>query len=222
MPSLSRLLSHLWPIRIARVQGKHGPLDVVWQNGTLVIDSASANQSYGSLHTIWQRAFQMMRLEERHVERALVLGLGGGSIVQIMRRELRIVAPIVAVDDDPVMVELAREHFGLDRWKNVTVITADAFEAIMTLEERFDLILIDLFHDDRIPKGLAAAGTIGRLHQLLARDGLLLVNTMARDAEGRQQGEALLKELEGVGLSVRSLSPLPENRVLAAVHRRLE
>ena len=105
----------------------------------------------------------------------------------------------------------------------MTVITADAFEAIMTLEDRFDLILVDLFHDDRrFPKGWHHRVRPGDFTTCCTHGRSALVNTMARDAEGRQQGEALLTELEGVGFSVRSLTPLPENRVMVAVHHRLE
>lgn len=220
MSLLPRLFSYVWPVRVARITGRHGPLDLAWQNGRLVIDSAHANQSHGSLQEVWRRTLRMTRVGERHVERVLVLGLGGGGIVQLLRTDLGLAAPITAVDDDPAMVHLALNRFGLARIPHLDVITADAFDTIATLPHHFDLILVDLFHDDRVPEQLSAPATCGHLHARLSVGGLLLVNTMALDEAGRAQGQAVRDGLTAAGLSVRERVPLPGNRVWEAVKRR--
>lgn len=217
MSLLPRLLSYLWPVRVERVHGRRGPLDLVWQNGRLVIDSANANQSYGSLQDVWRRVLRMVRMQERHVTRVLLLGLGGGGLVHLLRTELGIAAPITAIDDDPAMVHLALHRFGLNGTKELELITADAFITLPALQPAFDLIVVDLFHDDRIPDGSYATSTMLRLHELLSADGLLLVNTMAQDGAGRAQGDAVAQALSTSGFSVRELVPRPGNRVWAAV-----
>ena len=148
---MPRLLSHFWPIRVERVEGKHGPLEIMWEYGRLVLNSARANQSFGGLHHVWQRSFAAVGLKERRIGRVLLLGLGAGSVVHILRRELGIMAPIVAVDDDPVMVQIAREHFSLGHHAGVEVVIDDAFDALQRITGPFDLIVVDLFTEMDVP-----------------------------------------------------------------------
>src|SRR5438067_13106073 len=60
--------------------------------------------------------------------RALILGLGAGTVAHLLTRRFGPV-PIVAVDDDPETVEVARGEFGLDL-ENLEIVIADAFEFV--------------------------------------------------------------------------------------------
>lgn len=55
--TLMRLLSTLASVRLERVERLHGPLELTLENGRLVVNSAHANQSFGSLHRVWQKCF---------------------------------------------------------------------------------------------------------------------------------------------------------------------
>ena len=75
-----RLLSSLAPVRLERAQGLHGPLELTLENGRSVVNSANANQSFGSLHRVWQRCFADIDLTRHRPERILLLGYGAGSV----------------------------------------------------------------------------------------------------------------------------------------------
>jgi spermidine synthase len=76
--------------------------------------------------------------------KALIVGLGGGSMVHFLQRY----EPDVAVDAleiDPVVVQLAERYFGLRPQKNVKLIVVDAFDYLAKTKETYDTIYMDAF-----------------------------------------------------------------------------
>jgi spermidine synthase len=105
---------------------------------------------------------------------ALVLGLGAGTVVHLLTRRFGAV-PIVAVDDDPEVVEVARTEFALDL-PNVEIVVGDAFDYVKTAQERFDLILIDLYHGAQPAPGMVSRPFLDGLKRILAPRGLVVFN----------------------------------------------
>jgi spermidine synthase len=86
----------------------------------------------------------------RRVRRALVLGLGGGTIVSvILRRFPR--AEVTGVDEDSRMLSVAREDFGLGHHERVRMVLGDAFAFVEGDAARYELIAVDLFRGGRMP-----------------------------------------------------------------------
>lgn len=179
--SLMRLLSSLAPVRLERVHGKHGPLELTLENGRLVVNSAHANQSFGSLHRVWRKCFADIDLVRHRPERVLLLGYGAGSVAQILRRELGISAPITAVDNDPVMLQLAHDHFGAAEIPDLTLLEQDAHQALTELQDQFDLVIVDLFQELNVPPELGEDAFMDLLRTRTLAGGTLLFNTIAHD-----------------------------------------
>jgi spermidine synthase len=81
--------------------------------------------------------------------RALILGLGGGTIAHLLVRKFGPL-PIVGVECDPSVVRLARGAFALEDL-GVNVVEDDAFSYITSVVGPFDYVGVDLFADGRIP-----------------------------------------------------------------------
>lgn len=216
MSLLYRTLSFVWPVRVKRMHGSHGPLDLVWEYGRLVVNSARANQSFGGLHTVWQHSFRATGIKHRKIDRVLLLGLGTGSVVSILRKELGIAAAIIAVDNDPEMLRLGRDHFGLGNWKDVEVLEDDAFEAIHRINGTFDLIAVDLFVEQDFVQKLLEPQVAIQLVAFLAKGGMLMVNTIDHDQRSRENVRAMDKALREHFGSVERLRPFGDNVVFIA------
>ena len=106
--------------------------------------------------------------------RALILGLAAGTVVHLLTRRFGPV-PIVAVDDDPELVEIARSEFSLDL-ANLEVTIGDAFAYVQTSTERFDLILIDLYHGHQPARGLVSRPFLAGLRRILEPKGQVVFN----------------------------------------------
>lgn len=176
-----RIFSWLWPIRETTTTGLFGQLEVRWENGQKVLNSAQGNQSFGALHRVWQRTFSHLDLQDKPPGSVLLLGLGGGSVPRILRDELGLTMPITAVELDPKMVDLARSHFGLDRYPGLEVITGDATIQVHALKDRFDLIIVDLFDDLDLARGVDSRSFLHGLRDRCSVDGVVCFNTVAYD-----------------------------------------
>ena len=107
-------------------------------------------------------------------KKALVLGLGAGTVVHLLTRRFGPV-PIVAVDDDPEVVELARAEFGLDL-ENLEITIGDAFDFAHTTDDRFGLILVDLYHGAQPAPGLVSHPFLTDLRRILSPRGQVVFN----------------------------------------------
>ncbi|MBK9176885.1 MAG: hypothetical protein IPM46_11240 [Flavobacteriales bacterium] len=211
---LAKWLSWAWPMRIARHQGRSGPLEVRYEAGRLVLNSAQGNQSFGSLHRVWQQVLHRLELQAAPPRSVLLLGLGGGSVPRILRDELHIGAPITAVELDPVMIEIGRRYFGLGCYADLRIIEGDATVQAHALRERFDLVLVDLFDDLDLARG---TDTLGFAHALRDRcAGTLCFNTVAYDSGSSGRCDRVKENLSRVFGSVDEWRFEDVNRVFIA------
>lgn len=107
----------------------------------------------------------------------LMLGLAGGTAMRILRHLLPD-CRFVAVDIDPGIVELAREHMHLENL-GIEIHIADAYEWCAACRERFDVVIDDLYlagKDDVFRPDLPPGGQAAVLKRLLKPGGLVLAN----------------------------------------------
>jgi spermidine synthase len=109
--------------------------------------------------------------------RALVIGLGGGSLVKRMWRDYPWMH-IDAVELDPDVIEIARELFALPDDERIRVIAGDGREFIETCPERYDIVVIDAFDDDRVPRQLTTEEFMRACRDRLTSDGVIAYNVI--------------------------------------------
>lgn len=185
---LARFLSHFIPINAHTAEGKFGPLVVRWENGRKVLNSAHGNQSFGSLHRVWQQTLREVFKIQRP-KTVLMLGYGAGSAAFILRNEMNSEAAITAIELDPCMIDLAADHFGAEAIEHFTMINGDAVVQIHAMKERFDLVLVDLFEDLDLARGVDTSGFVHGLRDRCEDGGVVCFNTVAYDgiSDGRSQ-----------------------------------
>jgi spermidine synthase len=109
--------------------------------------------------------------------RGLVLGLGGGTLVRLLHARWGIF-PIVGVDDDPTVLDVARDAGWLPR-AALEVVVADAFGYVKGCQERYDYVAVDLFHGEEMDARIFGQPFLRRVRALLAPRGQLAVNMFA-------------------------------------------
>jgi spermidine synthase len=153
---------------------KNGTLELTYLDGRLVLDSENANYSYGSLQEVLKLGLQQLSWDQNG--RALVLGLGGGSVVETLVEEFGHQGPIVGVEYDEELIAIAHEEFNLDRFSSLTVVIDDAFRWSFQNNQVFDLIIIDVFNDALVHPKVFDADFVDCIEQKLAKNGVLLIN----------------------------------------------
>jgi spermidine synthase len=150
--------------------------------------------------------------------RALLLGLGGGTIAQLLARRCP-EAEMVGVDANETVLALAQQEFRLQALPNLRIEVADAFawaaEHSAAEPGSYDLICLDLFLAGRLAPGTLATAFLRQLAALLAPGGMLAVNLMVTGRTPEQLHRlrrvfAIVHEQRLRGNLVVHAQPLPE------------
>lgn len=97
---------------------------------------------------IWDLLVLPALFRPERVERVLVLGVGGGAVIRQLEQLVKPTS-IVGVELDPVHLRIARQHFGLEKLPNVSLLEADAKTWLGAYRgPAFDLIVDDLFSEN--------------------------------------------------------------------------
>lgn len=209
---LIRLLSYLFPITRTVHSAVSGPLEVTWRKGQKMLDTRHANYSYGPLQQILR--YGLLFVEPSPTGPTLLLGLGGGSAVAILRKELHYQGHITAVELDPVVINLAATEFGIRPDAQLAIVCADAFEWVRTApDSRFGLVIVDLFVDLHLPAGLQTAAFWQQVRRVLRPGGYVLFNTLS-EVPLYVGNDELPTYLAGAGFSVKDLEVERLNQLL--------
>ncbi|MBE0477271.1 MAG: fused MFS/spermidine synthase [Coriobacteriia bacterium] len=109
--------------------------------------------------------------------RTLVIGLGGGSLVKRMWRDYPAMRLDVA-EIDPEVVEVARAFFALPDCERIRVVLGDGRAWLSTCSETYDIVVVDAFDDDRVPRRLLTEESMREAREHLAPDGVVAYNVI--------------------------------------------
>jgi spermidine synthase len=107
--------------------------------------------------------------------RTLVIGLGGGSVVKRMWRDYPDMS-VDVVELDPEIVEVAHRFFELPRDPRIHVFVDDGRAFIEMSTETYDIVIVDAFDEDRVPRPLTTEEFLRLVRDRLAPDGVVAYN----------------------------------------------
>jgi spermidine synthase len=156
------------------------------------------------------------------VKDCLVLGVGGGAAVHLLRRHVH-PERITGIEYDRRILDLARKWFDL-KGRDLELIEADAIAWVKTAERhKYHLVVDDLFEEldgEPVRHDSAQSATWWRrLERLIAPDGVLVVNFAW---ESDVSSSALCQDIrfrESFAAAFRFTFPSYENCVVALCRR---
>lgn len=105
-------------------------------------------------------------------QNALLLGLGGGAQAnELCRQNVK----VTAVELDERIVDVSKKYFNLN--SAVNIIQDDARHALYKLQEKFDLVLMDIFNAEVTPAHALSVQSFEKIRSLLTANGLIVINT---------------------------------------------
>lgn len=180
---MAKLLSYFYPITKKVHSDFSGTLEITWYNGKKHLDTKNANYSYGSLQRILK--FGLEKINLKQVNSVLLLGLGGGSVIQTLRNDFSYSKPITAVDIDPVVIDIARNEFNLKEDSNLKIICEDALLFMQSNKIAYDLIIIDLFIDTDVPTAFLAIPFWKQVIAASTSNGAILFNASLQKTKNK-------------------------------------
>jgi len=151
------------------------------------------SQSGGLVVDIWTRALREVQsskacpelVEGFIIHNSLVLGLGCGNAAKLVSEKWP-KAEITGIEIDPVVVEVGKKYFGLDKIPNLKIAIEDVFKILDEGEkcemcrevrsEKWDLVLVDLYLGKEFPKEAESEKFINNLKNILNEKGIIVFN----------------------------------------------
>lgn len=124
-------------------------------------------------HKVWGRLAKLA--DPRPNLRVLILGLGAGTVAQLLSRRLKS-SRIIGVEIDPQIVAIGREFFDLGKLKNLQVVIANARSYVGQSSDVYDFIVVDTYRGSAFPRLLSGPSFLGRLRRILNVRGRLVFN----------------------------------------------
>ena len=191
-PTYRRWMSYLWEQVLETASSEHNAfLQVSLVHGRLQLVAEEAIYSFGDYYLNFRKlfeAFDFDRLPAR--AEVLVLGLGLGSIIDLLEHHVGVDYAFVAVEIDPVIIDLAT-RYSLPRFTSpVEVAQTDALTFLQLDARRYDLICVDVFQDATVPDHLNTTEFLELLRDSLAPGGALVYNRLASSTQDRVSARA--------------------------------
>ena len=218
---LQKLLSYIIPLNVFKQKSNVShSLEVTWTNGELVLDSTNTNYSYGSLQRILRKGLKNIGFEKiKTMKNILVLGVAGGSVIKTLVDEIQFKGKITGVEIDPKVITIANTYFKLNEIPNLEIIIDDAFEFVLKTKNKYDLVIIDIFQDTKMPEFLFESYFINATCSLLKNEGLILFNTMILNEKQNLRNEKFISEFYVDQSKIRSIPKIERHNELIIIEK---
>ena len=196
---LKYISSYLLPVTIERVHGELTPyLEVNLVEGKYMLDSSNVNYSFGGLHKVFKKTFTHFNLGNLEFENVLILGFGAGSVASILTEEYGMKCDITGIEKDEVVINLAKKYFNIARFKNLNLVSENAYTYVQRIENKYDLIIVDLFVDEVVPEIFHEEKFLHHLNRILSHDGVLFYNFMTSSKTLKSEFDILSPRFETI------------------------
>jgi len=123
----------------------------------------------------YTRLMMGFMLFQRHPQRMLMIGLGGGSLAKFCYRNL-INSAITVVEINPAVIEL-RDIFNIPpNDERLSVVLGDGAEFMQTIDGSFNTLLVDGYTADGIPPELSTQSFFDDCARALSPNGIAVFN----------------------------------------------
>lgn len=133
--------------------------------------------SHGRQYKPFFVSFEQLKIENRKINSILILGLGLGS-VPILLNECGVKCKTVCVELDKSVITLCEKYLNDTIFRNLEIVCADAGDYVSDCKNNFDLIIIDIFIDNMIPKKFQTGSYLEQLNNLLSPGRMLMYNRL--------------------------------------------
>lgn len=182
-------LSYLFEWHVESAPSPLNPhLYVSLKQGRYQLATARAVYSYEDLYFNFRVAFRQMALDRLPGREVLVLGLGLGSVLQLLEHAFDLGGRYTAVERDESVVYLAQKYTLSSLRAPVQVVCADAarWVTLQPYEQTYDLVVMDVFVDDEVPAPFEGVDFLEAVRRLLRPGGVLMYNRLAATPRDRQ------------------------------------
>ncbi len=196
IPAWKRCLSWLVELHLESAPSALNPhLYVSLRRGRLQLCTANAVYSWEDLYDNFDKAFQRLPLDKLPIRKVLLLGVGLGSIPQLLEVKYHRQYHYTGVEADENVLYLASRYTLPQLQSPLELHCADALAFLQICQDTFDLLCMDIFVDDQVPEPFLQPDFLELLQAHLNPGGILLYNRLGATAQDRQQAQTWYDEV---------------------------
>lgn len=183
-PFFKSLLSYFVDIQLEYTSSEFNEdLYIFLSDGRYQLRTNKAIYSFEDKYVNFYKIFKALNWEKMNIEKVLLLGLGLGAIPQMLEINFDKQFEYHIVEIDEEIINLAQKYTLNDLKSPTYVYEMDAEIFVDITEEKFDLIIIDIFIDRTVPKKFESSDFLEKLKYLLYDNGIILFNRLNSDNE---------------------------------------
>ena len=160
------------------------------KKGRYCLSTPNAIYSFGDLYNNFSKSFQIIKITEEEVKDVLVLGFGLGSIPYMLEKVFHKKCTFVGVEADEMIALWAKQYVVDELDSAVQMNITNAIIFVELCNQKFDLIAMDIFIDDKIPSEFEGISFLENLKSLLNEDGILMYNRLALNGLAKDRTES--------------------------------
>jgi Spermidine synthase len=142
------------------------------------LQSAMTLKDPTSLRLVYSRYTSIALTFRPDAKRMLLIGLGGGSIPKKLNKEFPNLV-IDAIDLDPEVIRIAKDHFNVAEHKNLQLHAQDGRLFLARTQNQYDIIMLDAYFTDSMPFHLATKQFFELAQKKLAPNGIIVANLIS-------------------------------------------
>lgn len=192
---LKTILSYAWPIRIESDDDDNNYVELVLYQGKRLLNSRTANYSYGNLQEAFRRMFKEEDLDIDKNETALVLGFGLGGVCELIQQRNPYIHQ-TALEINPVVLNWYTSY--CKQIDNVTIYNDDASKFVENMDAKVDLIVVDVYQEMDVPAVFHDKPFLTQLHNKLTPNGTLIFNKVVSTDRHLEEANQLIIDLSAL------------------------
>lgn len=205
-PLWKRVLSHFQDLSLEQTSSLCNPyLEVLLVQGRHQLVTKDAIYSFDDKYENFNYTFKQLDLTRLVGNRVLILGLGLGSVIYILEKILHYKLDYTAVEVDPEICRLCSKYTLDDVDSFVEVIPSEAMSFLEIHEEKYDMIIMDIFQSSVIPKKFQTIEFLNTLKERLNDKGICLYNRMNITESDKSENEIFRTNMKTVFPNMREI-----------------
>jgi spermidine synthase len=175
----------------------HIRINEEWGKMKLIVNGSPQSGAY--IAHLWKHAFNHFSIGSHKAGNALVLGVGGGTVMTLLSSYFPGIKQ-TCVDIDNVILDVAKKYFFIHSIQNIVLIHADVktyMKQLIRSKKTYDCIIVDLYIGGRVPTFIEQKYFILHLEKLLSKEGFLCMNYL-REKEYEMKSDKLFMTLQSV------------------------
>lgn len=173
-------MSYLLEIKLSEnSSAENGEMLVSLNSGRISLSTQNAIYSFEDKYYTFKTALENIKPELEKAQNALILGFGMGSIAWMIRNLYNNNIHIRGVEYDKWILKQFKQYYS---FKNIELTNEEANKYLKNSTEKFDLVFVDLFTDDYVPKEFQSIDFFRNIEKNMQDDSKVIYNFLPKNS----------------------------------------